>query len=81
MDIDTEATIETVSERLPDFDDHLEPLGTVAGAFLVLVGLATLAGRPWRFSGDILISLVQLGGIAGTIAIGIAIVWLARRPS
>ena len=61
------------------FDDRLEPLGIVTGAFLVVVALGTLAGTPWTTNGSMLVSAIQLLGLAGMIGIGIGLVWLARQ--
>ena len=58
--------------------DKLEPLAIVTGAFLVLVGLGTVIGMPWQTNGSTLTSVVQLGGILATMAVGAGLVWLAR---
>lgn len=61
--------------------DPLAPLGIAIGAFLVLVGLGTVVGMPWQTNGDLPASIVQLLGVAGTIAIGVGLVWLARQTN
>lgn len=65
-------------DSLPTFEDDLELWGVLAGAFLVLVGLGTLVGMPWRYNTGILVSIAQLIGILATIAVGAGLVWLAR---
>lgn len=62
---------------LPDFEDHLEPLGVAAGAFLVLYGLGTIAGQPWTsgISGAALV--VTLLGSLLTAGVGVGLAWLA----
>lgn len=60
-------------------EDRLEPLGTVAGAFLVLIGLGTIVGMPWQTNGDLAASVVQLLGILATMAVGAGLVWLSRQ--
>ncbi|WP_181687028.1 hypothetical protein [Halorhabdus salina] len=60
------------------FADRLEPIGIVTGAFLVVVGLGTMAGQPWSTNGSTLVSVIQLLGVAGMIAIGVGLAWLAR---
>lgn len=60
-----------------DFDDVLEPLGTVVGVLLVLIGLATVAGTPWTTSGAVAGGLQSLGAL-GTAAVGAGLVWLSR---
>ncbi|QGN07984.1 hypothetical protein Hrd1104_12210 [Halorhabdus sp. CBA1104] len=60
------------------FADRLEPIGIVTGAFLVVVGLGTMAGQPWSTNGSALVSAVQLLGVAGMVAIGVGLAWLAR---
>ncbi|MEF8773173.1 MAG: hypothetical protein V5A37_00450 [Halobacteriales archaeon] len=65
-------------DSLPTFEDDLELWGVLAGGFLVLVGLGTLVGMPWRYNTGILVSIAQLIGILATIAVGAGLVWLAR---
>lgn len=61
------------------FADPLEPLGIAAGALLVLVGIATVVGTPWAFkSGSIVVAAGQIIGALAAVAIGAALVWLAR---
>lgn len=67
-----------LSDRLPEFEDPLEPLGILAGGFLVLVGLATLVGMPWSYNNNLLAAVGQILGTLGTIAVGAGLVWLAQ---
>lgn len=60
------------------FADRLEPVGIATGAFLVLLSLGALAGMPWNTNTSVVVSVLQLLGIATTIAIGIGLAWLAR---
>jgi hypothetical protein len=60
------------------FDDRLEPLGVLVGAFLVLFGLGTLVGQPWATKTSMLVFLVQLVGVGLLMAIGVGLVWLVR---
>jgi hypothetical protein len=58
-------------------DDRLDALNVVLGAFLVLVGLGTLAGMPWQYGGG---ALVMVGNVVGSLAavgIGVGLAWLA----
>jgi len=61
------------------FEDMFRPLVTTAGAFLLVVALATIISLPWATNGSIVISLVQLLGVAGTTAIGAGLIWLGRN--
>lgn len=58
-------------------EDPLSPLGVAVGAFLVLVGLATLAGTPWAYkSGSAVVMAGQVVGALAAIAIGAGLAWL-----
>ncbi|PSP85933.1 hypothetical protein BRC83_02255 [Halobacteriales archaeon QS_1_68_17] len=61
------------------FRDTLEPLGVAAGAFLVLVGLGTIAGTPWTTKAGGIAALLQVVGAVGTAAVGIGLAWLSSR--
>ncbi len=61
-----------------DIDDTLEPLGIVVGALLVLFGIGTLAGQPWTVK-PVAPLLVQVIGVLAMVALGLALVWVARR--
>jgi hypothetical protein len=59
------------------FQDRLGVLGAAAGAFLALVALATLAGRPWVNSGGSLV--VQVVGCVATLAVGAGVAWVTNE--
>jgi len=59
------------------FEDKLEPLGILAGALLVLMGLGTLVGQPWTTASGTVVLLIQLLGVVLTIGIGVAVAWLS----
>ncbi|MHB9287144.1 hypothetical protein ACKVMT_08900 [Halobacteriales archaeon Cl-PHB] len=61
-----------------EFEDTLEPLGTVVGALVALIGLGTLAGMPWTTNPDMAAVAVQLVGILLTIGVGVALVWFSQ---
>ena len=56
------------------FEDRLAVLGSLLGAFVILVALATLAGTPWTTAESTTAAAVQLVGIAATIAIGALVI-------
>jgi hypothetical protein len=57
--------------------DKLEPLGVLAGAFLVLVAVGTVVGMPWETSNDALASILQLVGVVAMIGIGVGLARLS----
>jgi uncharacterized membrane protein len=57
--------------------DKLEPLGVLAGVFLVLVALGTVVGMPWETNNDALASILQLVGVVAMIGIGIGLARLS----
>jgi hypothetical protein len=59
------------------FEDPLEPLGVAAGALLVLIGLATIAGQPWEIK-PMAPAAVQVLGALATAAIGVLLAWISR---
>ena len=60
--------------------DTLEPLGIGFGAFLVLVGIATIVGTPWAYkSGGALLLIGQVLGALAAVAIGAGLAWIARE--
>lgn len=68
----------STSDSTLGFDDTLEPLGLATAAFLVIVGLGTLAGTPWN-TGALLAGIVQsLGGVLAAL-LGVALAWIIRR--
>jgi len=62
-----------------DFADLLEPLGVAVGAFLVLGALGTLLGAPWTTAQSGGVAVVQIVGIALSIALGVGLAWLSYR--
>jgi hypothetical protein len=60
-----------------DVTDRLEPLGIVAGAFLVLVAVGTVVGMPWQTSNDALASILQFLGVVAMLAVGIGLARLS----
>lgn len=61
------------------FDDRLEPVGLLVGAFLVLVGIGFLLGQPWATKQSVVALVVQLVGVALLVAIGAGLIWLVRQ--
>lgn len=59
------------------FADRLEPIGLATGVFLVVMGLLTVVSMPWATNGSLAVSILQLVGIVGTVAIGVGLAWLA----
>lgn len=59
------------------FDDELEPVGIAVGAFLVLVGLATVAGTPWTTNPDTLAVAIKILGSLATVALGAGLAYLS----
>jgi hypothetical protein len=64
--------------KLPEFEDRLELLGLLVGAFIVVAGLGSLAGTPWTTASGSGPAVVQVAGIILTIALGVAIIVLTR---
>lgn len=60
------------------FDDRLDVLGVLAGAFVVVGALGSLLGAPWATNPDTLAVLAQLLGVVLTIAVGAALVWIVQ---
>jgi len=54
-------------------------VGVGVGVFLVLVGLATVAGMPWTTKATIAAAAVQIVGALGTAVVGAGLVWLSRQ--
>lgn len=58
--------------------DRLDALGSLAGAFVALLGLATLLGQPWQYTGGAAVMALQILGALATVAIGVGLVYLAH---
>jgi len=58
-------------------DGRFDYLAVGAGAFLVLVGLGTLVGMPWQYSGGGAVTAAAnvLGSLA-SIVVGAGLAWL-----
>lgn len=56
------------------FEDRLEVLGIVTGAFVVVVGIGTFLTPPWTTNEAIGAALVQTIGILLTIVVGIILI-------
>jgi sulfite exporter TauE/SafE len=63
------------------FEDRLEVLGLLAGAFLVLMGLGTIAGQPWTYFSDPLPAIGRVVGSLLAIAVGVGIAWVVRTDA
>jgi len=65
--------------NLTGFEDRLELLGLLAGAFLVIAGLGMLVNQPWATAIDTTTAIVQVVGIVATVAVGVVIVLVTRN--
>lgn len=79
-DMNVDDITESAPEQLRDieFEDRLDVVGVAAGAFLVVVGLATIAGAPWALKSSLLAAGVQVLGALATAGVGVALVWLTQ---
>jgi hypothetical protein len=64
-----------------EFQDRLEVLGVLAGAFVVVVTLSTLVGLPWTTTEFTTAAIVQVIGIFLTLAFGVAVIVFTRTDS
>lgn len=78
--MDTDESTGSLRDRVTDveFEDRLEVFGLAAGVFLLVVGLATVAGTPWTHKASLGASLLQVVGALGTAAIGAGLLWLTQ---
>ena len=58
--------------------DRLDVVGSAAGAFVVLLGLATLLGQPWQYTGGAAVMSLQIFGALAAVAIGVGLVYLSH---
>ncbi|WP_254272598.1 hypothetical protein [Haloarcula marina] len=58
-------------------EDPLRPLGVVAGTFLVLAALGTIAGAPWATHATIASAILQLVGAILMIIVGGSLAYLS----
>lgn len=61
-----------------EFEDHLAVVGTLAGAFLVLAGIGTIAGTPWTHKATVAAAVVQVIGALATAAVGAGLIWISQ---
>ena len=64
-----------------EFQDRLEVLGVLAGAFVVIMALSTLVGLPWTTTESTTGAIVQVIGILLTHGLGIAVIVFTRTDS
>jgi hypothetical protein len=60
------------------FEDRLDVFGVLAGVFVALVGLGTLVGMPWQYSGGGLVTVFQVLGAVSAVGIGVGLAWLVH---
>ena len=56
-----------------EYEDTLEVMGILLGAFVVVVGLGSLAGMPWTTTDNTTAAAIQTVGILATIVVGLLI--------
>ncbi|MFB6114598.1 MAG: hypothetical protein ABEJ58_10915, partial [Halodesulfurarchaeum sp.] len=54
--------------------------GVLGGLFVALVGLGTLAGQPWQYSGGVIVILFQILGAVSAVAVGGGLIYLVASP-
>jgi hypothetical protein len=59
--------------------DKMRVLGVGLGAFILLAGLATLVGMPWRHIGGLGVAVLRALGAIVSLGVGAGLVWLAMR--
>ena len=64
-----------------EFQDRLEVLGVLAGAFVVIMALSTLVGLPWTTTESTTGAIVQVIGILLTLGLGIAVIVFTKTDS
>ncbi len=60
-----------------EFEDRLALVGTLLGAFVIIVGLGTLIGMPWTTNESTGAVAIQMVGIIATIAVGALLVFIS----
>lgn len=58
--------------------DRLDTIGTVVGAFVVLLALSTAVTRPWRYTGGGSVMVLQIVGVLASLAIGVGLIYLSH---
>lgn len=64
--------------ELPTFDDKLEVLGVIAGAYLLFTVVGMVLGQSWSTTGNSLAAIVQIVGILATAAIGVLLILVVQ---
>jgi len=60
------------------FADRLDVFGVLAGVFVALVGVGTLVGMPWQYSGGGLVTVLQILGSLAAVVVGVGLAWLTH---
>lgn len=60
------------------FEDDLDVFGVLVGAFVALMGLGTLVGMPWQYSGGALVTVFQILGAVSAVVLGVGVAWLVH---
>lgn len=59
--------------------DRKRVLGVGLGAFILLAGLATLVGMPWRHVGGLGVGVLRALGALLSLGVGAGLAWLALQ--
>jgi hypothetical protein len=62
----------------PTFDDRLELVGILAGAYILFTVVGMLVGQPWSTAQSSVVAAIQIVGILATAAIAVFLVLVAR---
>lgn len=57
--------------------DSTTGLCVALGTYIVLAGVATLAGMPWQYTGGLGIAAARILGALLAVGIGVGLAWLA----
>ncbi|MFC3478008.1 hypothetical protein [Halobacterium litoreum] len=60
------------------FADRLDVFGVLVGVFVALVGVGTLVGMPWQYSGGGLVTVLQIFGSVVAVGVGVGLAWLTH---
>jgi len=63
------------------FADTLDVYGVLVGAFVALVGIGTLVGMPWQYSGSTAVTVLQILGSLAAVALGVGLAWLTHTQT
>jgi len=61
-----------------EYEDTLEVLGVLVGAFVVITGLGTFLGTPWATNPSTLAVAIQMVGVVAAVAVGLVLLWLSH---